>query len=148
MGKTAKNISYGEISADFLAEFQDCLWGGENCDRFHYTTLDDAITDAVEGMPSTPDTVEIFAMRRITVDPGFVSAVGVIDHILENLDDEYGDPDCASDPTDAMRLAAENLCAVVLREYVPYTMEKVLAVRVNTADWIKANRSQCLEKQG
>jgi hypothetical protein len=65
---------------------------------------------------------------------------GPLSRLLEILDEDYGSPEEATEPTTPMEAAERNLIAVVLREYDVWRCHKVCTEEVDVAAWIAEHR--------
>ena|SRR3990167_4767121 len=126
-------VNYKDVKDDsaFWAQYDDCLWGLDESERIHCTGFDEALEEArdahYETGDSGPKTELILAWRRMKVD---VPSHDVLEHVLEILEEEYGDPygDYVPETTRTMTEAAEAFAAVIEREYKPWACEPVVKV--------------------
>ena len=124
------------------------FWGKVDDERLTYTEMDDAIESIIDGtddIEDLPETIEVCGFARI--EPSMKNGAEVaLERLLENLDEEYSDPDGSyTDPTDAMIEASEMFVAVVLKEYKCWACEPVKWETVNVQAWIKENRPDWLK---
>jgi hypothetical protein len=64
--------------------------------------------------------------------------------MLEDLDEEFGDPDgdsSGTQPTEAMKAAEKIFVEAVLAEYTNHWCEDVYHEEVNVAEWVKAHNA-------
>src|SRR5690606_19353922 len=72
-----------------------------------------------------------------------------LEHILEQLDDEFGDPDSCDGTaaTEAMKQAEKVFIAAVLAEYTPWMCEKTgNEVTVDALEWVREHRPDWLQE--
>lgn len=88
--------------------------------------LDDSIEEVIERIKNELNNIkwpiEVFEHKPIEI---YLFGSGLIERILEELDDEYGNPYTTSytKPTDAMIEAADNLVDVIKRDYNVWACE-------------------------
>lgn len=129
-----REIDYEDLTREDLETLGEPIyWGPPDEERYHDTDIEDAIENVLDGCPPDPfpEILEIVAVRPVKITAEVISAVDILDSILENLDENYGDPE--GDQTEAciaMKEAADNLACVVVAEYVPWVCEEVLRVTV------------------
>jgi hypothetical protein len=136
------------------------FWSVEDNEELSHTDLEDAVEEYLDDFMSPrmtqadwdaiPETVEVIGYKRM--DPltvGSVDHYGPLDHLLESLDDEFGDPNGnPTDRTSAMEDAAEEFVGKVLAEYTVWACEPSGEKEtINCRDWIKANRPEWMEEK-
>ncbi len=93
----------------------------------HYEPLisDDAL------MPKT------MTAHRYRPQNASLNANQVLERVLQELDEEYGNPeDYGDDPTDKMLEAAQEFCQAVIAEYELWMYERTGEIKtVNTKEW-------------
>ena len=68
-----------------------------------------------------------------------LNAEDILESILENLDDNYGEPDGDyTKPTEKMKIAAETLARTIKEEYISWQCEK-------TGETIKYSKEEVME---
>jgi len=78
-----------------------------------------------------PDDLPVYGWSRKSII-GYLDPQYTAQGLLEQLDDEYGDPDGEGDaPTPAMLEAAKVLIAVIEAEYVPWACDRCWKGTVN-----------------
>ena len=124
-----------------------------------HTDPDDAIEEALDKWLSPKvsvlehlrsavgETITVFAFKRRVVDDDEPDAERLLEDVLERLDEEYGNPDEASTPTDAMRTAAETFCAAIRAEYHVWQCDGFAQAKVNVDAWVRDRRPDWLEVQ-
>lgn len=125
------------------------FWGSADDERLTHTELDDAIESMLDGMDDIndlPATIEVCGFARMAPNAKH-EAAGVLERLIEILDEEYGDPDGGyAVATDSMKVAAEEFVTTVLDEYTVWACELVQRQTVNCRLWIKENRPDWLEE--
>lgn len=120
-------------------EHADCIWDDPMPpgDRVTARTFDEAVEHVLEkAHPEKPETVEVAAWRRMKATPDMLD--GVLDYVLERLDEEVGDLTAdgePTEPTDEMREAERAFVAEILRLYEPQGAEVVDIVEVDVEEW-------------
>lgn len=124
------------------------FWGFDNDEHLSCTDRDEAIDEYLDNCyPGPyPETLEVIGFVRRKADPD-TWRLGVLDRLLENLDEEYGDPDGGpTDPTPAMKEAEQTFVSAVLAEYEVWQCERCCEETVDVREWIAANRPDWLEE--
>ena len=114
--------------------------GQEQLDTDPYDTFGYEISnmsdDDIKGM-TYPFIVKVFTPMCINIDTN-----DVLDMVLENLDENYGNPDGdATEATDAMKAKAEELVKVIKDEYVVWACEE-------TGETIEYSKDDVLQVSG
>lgn len=119
---------------------EPACWGVEG---HHDEDLRGAWEDAVDDYldhcwPNWPRVVEVQAYRRMEV---VAPAWGPLEDLLERLDEDYGDRDGATQPTEGMKRAEKVFIDAVLSEYVPWQCEPIdgRVEVVDVADFARVN---------
>lgn len=121
------------------------LWSADDGERLSDYTLGDAIGHYLDGIEPGcwPNMLTVTGFARMRAR---VSARWLLDLILENLDEEYGDPECGySKPTAAMIAAAGVFAAAIESEYDSWACETVTKVTVRVIAWVRENEPQWLD---
>ena len=118
-----------------------CCWGRPEAERIDHDDLDEAIGAILDDAhPDRPDEIEVAGYARMVVEAGWPRPGDLVEHVLQNVDEEHGDPNGERDPiTERMLDAAREFLAVVAAEYVPWACEEVVRVRVDVAAWLAAH---------
>jgi len=125
------------------------FWGREEDEHLTHTEMDPAIEEILDGMDNInalPETIEVCGYAHTEPSSKGINE-HVLEHLLEWLDEEYGDSDKYSDPTDGMKEAADTFVAAVLAEYTVWACDLVKKETVNVQEWIKENRPDWLEEK-
>ena len=106
---------------------QDKFYGLDGWERLK-TDMDDAIEEVVEscgGVDEVEWPVQLLVFRPMDVQRlACYVAKRALDDVLEYLDEEHSDPDGdATEPTSAMKAAADAFAKVVTDEYVSWSCE-------------------------
>jgi len=114
-------------------------WDEPDREDLRFSDRDEAIEAILDAMDDPlPEKITICGYARMKV-----SLSGILEDILERLDEEYSDPDGnPTDPTDAMKKAEADFIAVMEREYEPWMCEEVCREEVNVSEWIEATRDR------
>lgn len=123
------------------------FWGEKDDERLHHDDPDEAIADIIDGLHP----VGFDEIGEITVHE-FAPATPNPEHwrplesLIEQLDEEYADPDGdGTRPTEAMLVAEKAFVAAVLADYTPWSCKPTgNTVTVNALEWVRANRPDWL----
>lgn len=123
------------------------FWSVGEQENLYHETMEEAANNFIETwrLPFTgewpedqPDVIELvgYAREEPSICPGIS-----LDHLLEHLDEEYGDPQGGiDDPTPAMIAAEKAFHEVVLAEYETWACKPVTRRLVNVRAWLKTKR--------
>lgn len=124
------------------------FWGSGDDVELAHDDIDDAIAWKLDGIADRhlPRTVEIVGYARMRVVVAGRLEEDVLDHVLEALDGEYGDPDAdeATIATPAMEHAARLFVDTVAGWYRPWMCEPVVHVTIDVASWVLEHRPDWL----
>jgi len=107
-----------------------------------FGTVDEAVDDFLEpffGPPRPhPDTIDLHGYARMRV--GFLKG-DTLDRTIEDLDEEYGDPDGNDDSpkTDKMYAAEAAYHQAIVEGYEPWACEPVVTVTIDLRKWHRWN---------
>jgi hypothetical protein len=124
-------------------------WGAPHCERYTHTDPDDAIEEILDEASGPPaDYGEVVVVEVAPVNVALY-AYSVLDPLLNDLDEEYGDPEGEpTEPTKAMKQAAAAFVRAVVADYKVWLCEPTgNEVRVNALDWVRVHRPHWLEVQ-
>lgn len=122
-------------------------WDSEGEERLTHTDRDDAIECILNDAGDLPEKIDICGYARM-VPNGELLAHHALEHLLEDLDEEYGDPEGGYvSGTDKMKEAAKVFTTTVLDEYVSWACEIVKRETVDVTAWVKENRPDWLEQE-
>jgi hypothetical protein len=85
-----------------------------------------------------------FTRLKLLTNEWSISAEGILESLIERLDEEYGG-DEPTETTDAMETAAQALSLVMHKEYRVWQCEATHEAVVNVEAWIRENRPDWLE---
>jgi hypothetical protein len=118
------------------------FWDCEDSEILKHTTMDEAIEAALENHDQSEPWPKTIIARGMA--PMIVAVPGVLEDLLENLDEEYGgEGGDYSEATPAMEEAEKVFLAVVEREYAPWACEEVFREEINVLEWVKAHPTLC-----
>jgi hypothetical protein len=107
------------------------------------TDLNEAIENFLDHIhPELPETVEVYGWRRVPVKASDTLAAQLVERVLEDLDEQYGDPDGDNtEINDVMRDAGWACVDAIVAEYQrtswPHEIDKDFKMEVNTREWMK-----------
>jgi len=118
-------------------------WGQRDANQLTYTDKDEAIEEILDGIDKLPSTIEICGYAEMIPDWAHYAP---LESMLDNLYEEYGDPDgCYTKPTPDMKKAEEAFMSVIAEEYKPGAYEVITQETIDVAEWIKVHRPDWLE---
>lgn len=136
--------SYAEIPPEWERDHGIVYYGNDDDEHLYEKEADQYIEYALDALSELPATIEIVAYRRMK--PNHWDGESIIEHILEDIDQNFGVPDGeVFEATPNMVVAAEVLAKVIVEEYVPWACEAVETFQVDVQVWIKAHRPDWLE---
>ncbi len=122
-------------------------WGAPGAEQLSGQNEDDAVEDILEEIypDPLPEVVEIAGF--VPMDAAWaIDRIAILERCLEELDEEYGNPDGEpAKPTEAMVAAERAFLEVLKREYTPWACEEVCRKEVNVAAWVRENRPDWIE---
>lgn len=130
-----------EAMPDYTAEPEfwdaDCYDCIRDTESLIHTDPDEAVEAYLDERCDAPlpATVKVTAFKRRKLGPRDANPEWILESLLEQLDDEYGNPDEGTDPTPAMKAAAEAFAEAIRREYVVWTCEAVATATVDVKAW-------------
>ena len=121
------------------------LWTTDpHAERIHTHTLWDALEDwwdMMVGWPTVPETITVIGLTPMKVELDI--AEFMVEHALETLEEEYGDPDGGRADDKCFRnlgcveMAALTFQNVVREEYQPWMHEPAVEMVVDVQAWLK-----------
>jgi hypothetical protein len=109
------------------------------------TDPNEAIENFLDNIhPELPETVTVYGWRRAPVNASNTLAAQLVERVLEDLDEQYGDPDGDNtEINDVMRDAGWACVDAIVAEYQrtswPHEIDKDFKMEVNTREWMKEN---------
>jgi hypothetical protein len=140
--RVAGEVRRGGAMTDRDDELWGCVWGDPEphgdylvpCGTFN-EAVGRAIEDAEDETDAEVTEVKVAAWRRPAVPPSFLRG-SILEHALERLDEEFGDPDGGdAEPTDEMRAVEKKFIDDLLALYKPEILEVVETAQVDVAEW-------------
>ena len=117
-------------------------WGPRGAEYLYATDKDEAIEAIIDGLDAFPEKIEICGYAEMIPDWAHYAP---LESMLDNLDEEYGDPDGGyTKPTPDMKKAEEAFMSVIAEEYEP-CCEVITQETIDVAEWIKVHRPDWLE---
>jgi hypothetical protein len=133
----------------------------DNAENLCHTDVDEAVDEfldnffelrepAAAGMDRMPETITVYGFSRMKLGANEPDADLIVERILEDLDEEMGDPDGGFQPFDAEGEAAVKekalaLVAEIRARYRAWACEQTTTVEVNVKAWIAENHPEWLE---
>lgn len=116
------------------AQFWSCR---EDDEYLSHETIEEAVeawADDLHPGP-LPETVTVYGFARMELPTTERLASEALARLLEWMDEEYGDPHGATEPTPTMEAAAFAFAQTFRAEYVPWACEQVERRTVRVADY-------------
>ena len=124
------------------------FWAVGDKERLSAETSDDAFDEFVEDMTGLdlPETATAHEFGPMVV--AAPDHLWVLEGVLDQLDEKYGDQDGdSSEATGGMIAAAKSFCETIQKEYVSWNCEKTGGTRtVNVADWMRGRNAPETDK--
>ena len=130
-------------------QFPEFMYGAFGQERMTAVTVDEAAEEIIDQMDllQCSRTVTVVKHRRKRLVPEDFQDKGPLSRFLEELDEEYGDPDGSPwDPSPAMLAAEREFLARVLREYRPFKLDPVQEIEVGVFQWVDENARRWLHE--
>ena len=130
-------------------QFPEFMYGATGQERMTAVTVDEAAEEIIDQLDllQCSSTVTVVKHRRKQLGPGDFQDNGPLSRFLEQLDEEYGDPDGSPwDPSPAMLAAEREFLARVLREYRPFKLDPVEEIRLDIFQWVDENAKRWLQE--
>jgi len=122
-------------------------WDVGNNDILYHESLGEAVGAWLDDIPikEFPEFITVKGYARMKIDTRGMSS---LEPILEDLDEEFGDPDggCTTE-TDTMKEAERVFHEVILKEYVPWMCEQIAHVKIDVMEWVKENEPHWLSEE-
>lgn len=134
------------------SKIERVFWGDDGCEVLTHSDPDEAIEAYIDGFHPDPIatigeiTMYEYAPMKVSVS----DCLSPLELVLENLDEEYGDPDGDGyEVTDAMKAAEKAFLEIVAAEYRPWSCEQTgKSVTVNALEWVQEHRPDWLKESG
>ena len=113
----------------------------EHAELLRHVDYEEAVQEWVEDLwpEELPETLVVYGFAPIDLSGVDVDAERVLEHLLESMDEEYGDPDGSyTIATESMKAAAEVFVETIYAEYDTWACVKVCEKTVRVADIITA----------
>jgi hypothetical protein len=141
---------------DDTKEHDPIFWDCRDSEELEHDNIDDAVEDYIESwcepditlaqlMEHVPEEIEVTGYERDEVDAAN-KAEWILIQLLENLDEDYGDPNAYTDATTKMKEAALAFVKAILEEYHVWPCHQTCTAKVNTLEWLKENRPDFFEE--
>lgn len=128
------------------ADLYDC-W--EESDELRWSDPDEAVESKLDEMDREqwPEEVTVYAWKRMEVErlPRLIDFA--LQAILDDLDEDYGDPEEATEPTEAMLAAARAFVDAVIAEYTVWRCEPCGQQTVAVLPWVHEHRPDWLGEE-
>lgn len=143
-----KTIAYADLTPADIASVK--YWGEPNAEELHYDDPDEALTSIFDNVDTTylrsDEIYTIHGWVPMTFTPKASDADWALEYLLENWDEEYGNPDVATTVTDGMKKAAQQFVDAIRAEYHVWCCEPILAVTVPVREWVESHNPEWLKE--
>jgi hypothetical protein len=130
---------YDNLHPDHELVKRAILWGSDGDEVLFCQTIDDYIELSIDDCDEDYY-ITVYGYERMSVSVDYKS---VLDHVLEHLDEEYGDPDGDYTlPNENMIKAAREFAVTIENEYEPWTCQVIGCVEVDVKAWIEKNKPE------
>lgn len=102
-----------------------------NDEQLMWRDKDKAIASYLEECGTPPETLLLKSFSPLVAD----MKIDILDYLLEILDDEYGNPNESTKPTESMRRAEEEFIKKILEEYRVYSCEQIGQETIDVHKW-------------
>lgn len=116
-------------------------------EHLRHTEPDEAIEAHLDDLEAMPETVTVHGFARMPVKKERTERLAA-DHLellLETLDEELGDPEFRTKPTEVMTAHARRFVTSVVEEYEVWACEKISEETVNSQQWAARYRPDWIE---
>jgi hypothetical protein len=125
-------------------------WGDDGCEVLTHADPDEAIEAHIDGWHPDPieSIGEITMYEYAPMKPTLSKCGSPLERVLEQLDEEYGDPNGDGyEVTEAMKEAEQVFLKAVLAQYRPWACEQTgKKITVNALEWVQEHRPDWLQK--
>jgi hypothetical protein len=133
-----------EQTKDTVGEYYSC----SDAERLTNTDIDDAVEEYLDCLDDLPSTVEVhrYVRNEITNADREACVEEALENIYEYLDENYGDPEEATERAASAKDLAKAFVDGIIKTYDVWTCEAVNPpIVVNVAKWIRENNPEWLE---
>lgn len=131
-----------------MSDKDPVLWGCDHSEEIiTHTDRFSAIEDYLDGLDLPfPKTIKVYGYAPMKTSVSFSNYP--LERVLEDLDEEYANPDGeGTKPTEAMKEAEKAFIEVVEREYKSWMCEVVITEEVVVEDWVKEHHPEWLANE-
>ena len=131
-----------------MADYYDC----KAADVMTCTEIDEAVQEYFEYLdpPDWPKEVEVkaFVRKEVSERERRNLAEQALEELIERLDEEYGNPEEATEFDDVARAVAREFVDKIIANYEIWGCEESTKenLQVNTAEWVRKNNPLWLEE--
>lgn len=129
-------------------------WDLPDREHLQYTSLEEAIEGNLDGwmdqrkgtpelLEALPETLTLAGFARMEPDAERWPE-SVLEDFLNCLDENYGNPDDYTDPTEGMKEAAKVFVEAVLKEYTAWACIEVCRKVIDVHAWVRYHRPEWL----
>lgn len=141
-------FDYFSLPSDFEELHAVVFWGAEGAEELQHESADDYIEWVISGTGELHGTMTVAAWRRMPL--GDITrdmwASWALERLVNDIDEEHGDPNWSTRETDGMRAAARAFVDAVLAEYKVWACEIVALVEVDVHRWVQTHHPDWLEE--
>lgn len=133
------------------------FWDCRDAEELTHDNIDDAVEDFVESwcepdiklqqlLDHLPEEITVTGYEHDEVDMD-AKAEWVLTELLENLDEDYSNPNASTDVTPKMKEAARVFVKAIMEDYVVWPCHETCTAKVNTLEWLKENMPDLWEEE-
>ncbi len=130
------------------AELWDCSEDTELLIHYEqHGAIEAYLDEALYNLPikEWPEKITVYGFARKKLKLDRLSA-RILERLLEDIDEDYGNPEEATTETEAMKKAAEEFVNKVAAEYQVWSCKRVTSEDINVMEWVKENEPQWLSE--
>lgn len=120
-------------------------WDLEGADCLIYEDKDEAIEGILCSSGDMSGELEICGYAPEEVDWAYYEQY-ILGHLLERLDEEYGNPKRGGTCTEEMELATKQFIEEIKEHYEVWACEEVIRETIDIAEWVRKHRPDWLEE--
>ena len=118
-----KELLYAKPYAEFIPS------------RSRDQAIKEELEDYLYATDELPDTFTLVRYERMTIKP---SEISPLEDVLQQLDEEYGNPEVDyTEPTESMLRAEREFAEAILSEYKPFMCKHVEEELIDVKAWLK-----------
>lgn len=131
------------------ADYYDCV---DSSELLRHKSEDDAIEGYLDEIEREkwPERLRVYGFARATIDEASRArwSAAILEDLLERIDgDEFGDPEDATEPSPAMKVAARRFVDEVVSDYKVWSCEVCGSREIEVMPWVRKHCPHWLEAE-